>query len=190
MSQSPRLFRSRWVWVLVIGLCLTAAGLWQWLDTDANTPHPNPNTPWRVAFGRGSGWHGLNTVKVTSDGTVILHRYSPDRSDTHWKTATLNLSPTAVAEVLASVEENRLLGLQKEYRDEHISDGTQWVFLFQQGEYQKSVFFDNEFPRAIRRFAKDVDRILAANGSEQVVWQPAGSSRQHERELWDSIQKK
>jgi hypothetical protein len=147
-----------------------------------------------LEFGRGSGWHGLDTVKLDQTGRVVLHRMKSERKgdviDQSWETASLQISPEDLAEVLKAVESNELLGLRKEYH-ENISDGTQWVLWIKQGEQEKSVYFSNNFPRRIRAFAEELDTILTLAGSNKVAWQPVPDreSRQHERELWDSIKR-
>jgi hypothetical protein len=107
-----------------------------------------------------------------------------------WETATLQLSTEAVAEVLKAVESNDLMGLHRAYHED-INDGTQWVLWVKQGKREKSVYFDNRFPPAINQFAEQLDAILARAGFDKVVWQPVPEkeSRQHERELWDSIKR-
>jgi hypothetical protein len=101
------------------------------------------------------------------------------------------LPPEVVAEVLKAVESNGLMGLHKAYHDDNIADGTQWVLWIKQGEREKSVYFNNSFPRAITAFAGQLDAILARAGLDKVAWQPVPEreSRQHEKELWDSIKR-
>jgi hypothetical protein len=74
------------------------------------------------------------------------------------------LPPEAVAEVLKAVESNGLMGLHKAYHDDNIAAGTQWVLWIKQGEREKSVYFNNSFPRAITAFAGQLDAILARAG--------------------------
>jgi hypothetical protein len=78
-----------------------------------------PARPWRLGLGRGSGWHGFDTVKLDQTGRVILHRLSSSRRTcllvSDWETATLRLRPAALSEVLAAVEEHRLLELDRAY---------------------------------------------------------------------------
>lgn len=150
--------------------------------------------PFWLEFGRGSGWHGLNTVKIDQTGKVVLHRMkSESQQDVtvlSWEAATLQLSPEALAEVPKAVESNSLTGLHKAYHRD-IDDGTQWVLWLRHGEQEKSVYFDNSFPRGITTFAEQLDAILARAGSATVKWQPVpvSESRRHERELWDSIKR-
>jgi len=150
--------------------------------------------PFWLEFGRGSGWHGLDTVKIDQTGRVVLHQMKSDRQQNvnvlSWEVATLQLAPEAVAEVLEAVESNDLMGLHKAYHAD-IADGTQWVLWMKQGAREKSVYFDNRFPPAITRFAEQLDAILARAGLDKVAWQtvPERESRQHEKELWNSIRR-
>lgn len=73
--------------------------------------------PFWLEFGRGSGWHGLDTVKLDQTGRVVLHRMKSTP-----QVATLQLSPEAVAAVLGAVESNNLTGLHKSYHED-IADG-------------------------------------------------------------------
>lgn len=148
--------------------------------------------PFRLEFGRGSGWHGLNTIKIDQTGLVVLHRLNSEHRQIvnvmPWEVVTLQLPSEAIAEVLKAVETNDLMGLHKAYH-ENVADGTQWVLWIKQGDRQKSVYFNNHFPKAITRFAKQLDSIMAGAGLDKVEWKPVPEreSRQHENELWASI---
>jgi hypothetical protein len=150
--------------------------------------------PFWLEFGRGSGWHGLDTVKLDQTGRTVLHRMKSEHKDDveflSWQVATLQLSPRALGEVLKAVESNGLLGLHGEYHAK-IHDGTQWVLWIKQRDNEKSVYFNNNFPRRIRAFAEQLDTILAGAGYSRVAWQPVPGrqGRDHERELWDSIKR-
>ena len=143
----------------------------------------DPGMPWRLEFGRGSGWHGLDTVKLDQDGCVVLHSLK-----SKWQTATFNLPAEAVEEVLESLASNCLLELEKAYHAE-VVDGTQWVLLVRQQDQKKSVYFNNHFPDPIVRFAFQLDKILSASAGPNLRWAtvPFAQARDHERELWDCI---
>jgi hypothetical protein len=151
-----------------------------------------PTKPFRIEFGRGSGWHGLDTIKVDQDGRVVLHRENHQRQgDTiiqSWEKATLQLPPRSLTKVLEAVEANRLMELHKGYHA-NVADGTQWVLWIKQGNQEKSVYFNNHFPEQIVRFAERLDGILSECGVDKLDWQvvPAVETRRNERELWDSI---
>jgi len=150
--------------------------------------------PWKIEFGRGSGWEGLDTVKLTDDGKVILHRQTWQAANgirsAKWETAQLALPRDAVANVLATVSKTRLLDLHREYHA-NVADGTQWVLWITQGGNAKSVYFNNHFPSEILQFASSLDEVLVQNGLQTVKWDPvpAGKESQHERQLWDSIKR-
>jgi hypothetical protein len=157
----------------------------------------DPSMPYRIEFGRGSGWHGLDTAKLLQDGTVTLHRQArgtdrdTGRIHVFWETATLKLSRQALEKVVAAVEANRVLDLDRVYREPGVFDGTQWVLWVEQGGKEKSVYFDNRFPGEIVRFAAALDGILAENGSDKVDWHrvAAADAGKHQRELWASIKR-
>ncbi len=150
--------------------------------------------PWKIEFGRGSGWEGLDTVKLTDDGKVVLHRQTWQADNgirsAKWETAQLALPRDAVASILATVSKTRLLDLHREYHA-NVADGTQWVLWITQGRNAKSVYFNNHFPNEILQFASLLDEVLVQNGIQAVKWDPvpAGMERQHERQLWDSIKR-
>jgi hypothetical protein len=141
----------------------------------------DPKKPFRIELGRGSGWFGLDTIKVSEDGTVVIHRQQDI-----WYKATMQLSEDSLADVLQAVADNRLLGLHKAYHANNVMDGTQWVLWIKQGAEEKSVYFNNHFPKEIVRFATTLDAILAKSGSGNLIWSPA-SGRDHEKELWKSL---
>jgi hypothetical protein len=156
--------------------------------------HIDPKKPYRIELGRGSGWHGLDTVKISEDGAVVLYRNQEAASVAAWSQgpwykATMQLSAESLAKVLQAVEDNHLLALHKAYHAD-VADGTQWVLWIKQGDEEKSVYFNNHFPQEIVRFAGAVDAVLADSGSSNFTWYPVlGSSRDHEKELWNSIKR-
>src|SRR5690242_5949767 len=70
--------------------------------------------PFWLELGRGSGLHGLETVKMDQTGKVVLHRQKlTDEGNVTvqtWELATLELPPETVAEVLKAVDANGLMG--------------------------------------------------------------------------------
>lgn len=89
----------------------------------------DPTKAFQIEFGRGSGWHGLDTIAVESSGAVTLFRRGADA----WETGTLSLPSKAVDDVVAAVEGNALLRLNRVYQDPRVADGRQWVFRARQG---------------------------------------------------------
>jgi hypothetical protein len=181
---------------LVILIALAAAGCSGRVEKDDRPAFAIDRTqPFWLEFGRGSGWHGLDTIKIDQTGRVVLHRMKSTLQENvnvlSWEVATVQLPPELVADVLKAVESNGLMGLHKAYYDDNIADGTQWVLWIKQEQREKSVYFNNSFPHAITAFAEQLDAILALAGLDKVAWQPVPEreSRQHEKELWDSIKR-
>ena len=154
----------------------------------------DPSTAWQFEFGRGSGWHGLDTVKLDQNGRLVLHRLKRERQGEvivlSWETATAQLPSDAVAKVFEAVGTNRLLVLDKAYHAD-VCDGTQWVLWVRQGDREKAVYFDNHFPDPIVRFAERLDEVVSASVGPGLRWRavPPFWSRDHERELWESIKR-
>jgi hypothetical protein len=188
-SSYPLLLpKSRRDWLVAFAVALLFVVWWH------RPAQFDPDVPFLVEFGRGSGYFGLDTIKVFQDGTVTLCRkglwYDFGEARLRWATAVLRLPPGSLAQVLDAVEKNRLLGLDREYHAD-ILDGTQWVLRVKQGEKGRVVYFNNRFPEEIVRFAEDLDRILAENGLERVRWRRVAEADawEYQRALWVSIRR-
>lgn len=153
-----------------------------------------PAQEYKVEFGRGSGWVGLATIKLESSGKVViceprylLERVQAKKFDMVLAEGTCNLTPEDVLKVANLIKDLKLNGLAKAYHG-GVYDGTQWVFFLQQGGQQKSVYFDNKFPKVIERFAKALDGILEPY-KNKAVWQQVakGHERDNGKSLWESI---
>jgi hypothetical protein len=179
--KSPR------AWVVAAAVGVASLLLWQGLTY--NRDRFNPTLPYWVKFGRGSGRCGLDTVKVTEDGTAILHRRA--HSGGGWETATLRMTAASLDRVAHAIKDNRLFGLQEAYHG-GVADGTQWVLWLKQGQQEKAVYFDNHFPDEVLRFADDLDLALAESGLEMEAWRGIGDAvaREHQRDLWDTIRRR
>jgi len=120
--------RRRWLWLLLVGvigvgeelaplfvtLPFTVSEGYEPSDSPRNFPATkvvkddrpafqiSPEEPWRIEFGRGSGWHGLDTVKLDQDGRAVFHRLKSMRQGDafvlSWETATAQFPPDAVAD--------------------------------------------------------------------------------------------
>jgi hypothetical protein len=185
------LLKSRRVWVAAAAVVLTLVVAWH---LSAFSSRLDPDVPYRIDLGRGSGWHGLETVKVRQDGTVLLHRQQVERKEEpkgvviylYWETTTLHLPEGALAKILDAVAANRLLGLRREYIDSEVQDGSQWVLWIQQGDREQVVYCSNRFPEELVQFAVTLDEILAENGLERAEWHRVAYS-DHDGELWRCI---
>jgi hypothetical protein len=87
--------------------------------------------------------------------TVKVGRYEPV-----WARTSFQLKEHEIRRIGNAIQELALCDLGKRYRDPMIADGTQWIFLLRQNGRQKVVFFDNYFPRSIRRFSSVINDVL------------------------------
>ena len=126
--------------------------------------------------------NGLETISIAEDGQTTLHRSVRSGG---WEYASLRLTAKQLEAIAEAVTRRGLFRLANAYHAP-IHDGTQWVLWIRQGEREKAVYFDNSFPRAIRAFADDLDRILSPAGYDQLRWKRT-NARTHDDELWKAI---
>jgi hypothetical protein len=186
-TSDSRGSRLRWPWalgvVVSLGLLMHCAFAGERTVSDPAGSLPFDATqPFKLDFGRGSGWHGLDTVAIAQDGQTSLHR---SRRNGSWERSSLRLSAEQIRAVARAVARHGLPRLAKEYHTD-IADGTQWVLWIRQGQRQKATYFNNNFPDSIRHFARQLDGVLRSAGYDALRWQPV-KSRDHEKELWNSI---
>lgn len=176
---------------LIVILMLVPPAMGQEFPLSRTTPSKSP--PFTVdpakdfhfELGRGSGAMGLDTISFGRDGVVTLYRQSPEE---RWQTATLTLDAAATARIFETVRTEGIMEMAAAYHAD-MNDGAQWVLWMTQAEHTKAIYFNNHFPRAVRRLAKTIDTELAAAGLATVQWKKVRQkeSRLHEKPLWNSI---
>lgn len=156
------------------------------IQTDPRSPFDlDPTKVFTIELGRGSGWHGLDVVKIDETGFVELQRVQGGTVET----GSLRLSAANITKLTQMVNSRKLTTMGKSYIASRVADGTQWVLWIEQGPNQKSIYFSNTFPAQITAFAADLDALLANAGMTNVTWTPlpAGTGRDHQKQLWDRI---
>lgn len=160
------------------------------------TPDPQPaidlslDEPFELMFGRGSGWHGLDVVQISPDGSVEVTRATQalrdDVIELTFEVAQLQLSPEAMRKVLERVDGGGLMAMDAMYIDERMADGTQWVFWCRQGEHEKVIYFSNHFPGQIEQFAGSLDSELEEAGLSATTWRASDevAYRARNAQLW------
>ena len=138
----------------------------------------NLREPFKIQLGRGSGLKGLTTITINESGNVVV--LEPENS----RSCNFSISKHELTSILKSVSSNRLMSLYKAYHDDDINDGTQWIFLIQQGANRKSIYFNNYFPKQIRAFGNRLDEVLSMDNRE-LTW----SSSEEVSDLWGTIDK-
>ncbi len=153
----------------------------------------DPTSPFVIGLGRGSGWHGLNTVYITEEGKATLHRpfirHEADGGQRLiWKTGELQLSEETIQEVIETLSTYHLFTLHRGYYANAL-DGAQWTFFLRQGRHGKFVYCDNHFPDNLVVFAEWLETLLMQHGLDTIQWEtvPEENERKHEQEFWDSM---
>lgn len=150
------------------------------------------DTPYKLEFGRGSGWHGLNTIAIDEKGEITLHRQQKKKhTNYYWETATLTGNKEIIKQIAQHIQDLHLVEMERAYYAD-IHDGTQWIFWLIQNGQEKSIYFDNHFPGAIQDFAIAIDNILKSAGLESAKWTPVPIDKklQHQKPIWNSIKDK
>jgi hypothetical protein len=147
----------------------------------------DPSKPFVVEFGRGSGWHGLDVVKVDQTGSVQLSRISGQNVES----TSLQLSNTDLATLVGLVNANQLTSMARMYADPRIVDGTQWVLWIEQSPSEKSIYFNNSFPNQITAYAHGLDALLQKAGLSAATWSALPKQRaiDQQKALWAHIER-
>ena len=143
--------------------------------------------PFVIEFGRGSGWHGLDVIKIDGTGAVELHRIA---SGANIEAAWLRLSDAQKKELADLVNAQRLTSMGRTYTQPDVADGTQWVLWIQQMTMEKSVYFNNAFPTEIKAFAAGLDGLLENAGLSKASWTliPNQQGIDQQAAVWARIQ--
>lgn len=165
-------------------------------ETDTRPPIQfDVSKPYRLEFGRGSGLEGLDTIALDENGHIILHRLKVEEKNDvihhYWERSNLYLSAQMTEEIAKLILDLRILDMKRAYHAD-VHDGTQWIFWLVQDGQEKSIYFNNHFPKAIQKFAVELDNKLKIVGIENAQWTrvPDKQTRQHEKAIWDSIEEK
>jgi hypothetical protein len=143
--------------------------------------------PFVIELGRGSGWHGLDVVKIDETGAVRLARVEGRQNP---ESASLQLSNADVATLVGLINTNRLTSMGRVYSDPRVADGTQWVLWVEQSPSQKSIYFNNSFPSQINAFAGGLDALLQKAGLSAAKWSvmPAQQAQDQQKALWARVE--
>jgi hypothetical protein len=178
-----RILRSKWSWICLLAVTAVAFGwgLYSW-----GRPDPlEPDAQFELQFGRGSARHGLDVLRVTSDGNAV-YEYQPDLNV--WERRRFRLGVQALADLRKAIDDLDPWSMPAVYRA-NIADGTQWILLIRVEGREKAVYFDNNFPDAIQRLADHIDHRIIAPLADPVPPEsvPSWHQRKHEKELWEAV---
>jgi hypothetical protein len=171
-AAPPRLFQ-RPIFrlsLLLLLLALAIAGYVEGKDRTVLEPDVfpfDPSKPFRLQLARGSGYQGQNTVAVSANGYTSMHRLLGACQREHTTTKLTHNQLLAIAD---AISRHNLPGLNTDYIDGHIKDGTQWSLSILQAGRAKHVYFSNRFTCSIWYFAIDLDDILTWSDPKTLVW--------------------
>lgn len=159
-------------------------------------PDPKPSfrfdatKSFKLDFGRGSGWNGLDTISISEAGHVELFRDLTMRNSA-WEHATLQLTPAQIAEVAKAFEQYAVARKGRSYSRREVADGEQWILWVRQGDDDQATYFSNAFPNEIKLFANDIDNILDRAGFKTLSWTSVHQAewRLHEKDIWASLRR-
>lgn len=174
-----------WTGLAIVGVLACATGLYVYAFVyDGRTSIP-PEKKFEFQFGRGSGWHGLDLLRITSDGTS---EYEFQESQGEWRHKAFVIPAKQVEDLREAINRFGILDLNRHYHG-GVHDGTQWCLLIKVEGESRSFYFDNNFPGPIRKLAGFVDQSVlepfAAPVQATIV--PTRNHRKHEKEIWASI---
>jgi len=106
-----------------------------------------------------------------------------------WEESTLKITKESLREIIHLLNQLDLINLKETYSNPKVMDGSQWILRLTQGEKDKAIYFNNNFPVQIKTFAEKLDKILNNNGLKTLKWTavPYENSGKHDDALWMSI---
>ena len=137
-----------------------------WLGTGACM---SPKTAWNeklhhgdfaFVLGEGSGWHGYDVLRIAATGEARYTFAKLEGSRTVWRALEFRVDKAKMAELRATLNEQKYFSLEAEYRNPEVQDGTQWFVKVRIGDRKKGVYCDNEFPPEIVRISEFVHREI------------------------------
>ena len=156
------------------------------LNRDLIRPVPWPvvyDSTFEFQLGQGSGWQGLNLIKITADGNAV---YQYESFSNVWSRKTFQLTPVEVQSLADQVNELKIVALDDHYRAS-VHDGTQWCILVKSQGHRKRIYCDNRFLRRIEKLAAFVHEKIIDRAGEKAVAVSISPDRfrEFEAEIWD-----
>ena len=173
-----------WLSLGILVLAVTAASFaFSFFRTERETLPPD--SKFEFQFGRGSGWHGLDLLRITSNGQA---EYEFQTTAGEWRRKTFLVPEKQIVDLREAINDLGILDLRKSYHGD-VADGTQWCLLIKEEGKARSFYFDNSFPAPIQKLADFVDRTILEPFADPIEGKlvPARHHREHEKEIWASV---
>ena len=126
-------------------------------------------------LGQGSGWHGYNTLRVSASGRCECryHVVEIDAGNVRrqaWRKAEFRLTAEIQRQVRASLEAADFFGLDSQYINRRIADGTQRPIALRASDQEKRIYCSNTFPEALRKLSRAIrEQIVVLHRLELVT---------------------
>jgi uncharacterized membrane protein YfcA len=168
------------VGLIVIGSILLVQSIWQ-----EKRPILVQDETFEFQLGQGSGWHGLDLLKITADGKAV-YEYQSSRGE--WERKTFFVDKASMDALICKINSLKIMELDRAYHGD-VADGTQWCLLIKSNGRAKSVYCDNNFPERIEKLAAFVHETIIEpfGGKAEARAVPPRECRKHEKEIWESI---
>jgi hypothetical protein len=169
-----------WLAATLVGLAGLRV-LWYFLENKAD---PDRGIDFWFQLGQGSGWHGLDLIRITADGRVS-YEY---RTSEGWTRKRFTINQKMVQSLKEKINALGIRNLKRAYH-RPIADGTQWCLLIKEDDPPKSIYCDNQFPKPVVDLAEFVHENIVEPNSNMLKGVIVGERdhEMHEKELWNSI---
>jgi antitoxin component YwqK of YwqJK toxin-antitoxin module len=149
--------------------------------------YPGPLGARDFAFilAQGSGWHGYDTLRVSARGKCEFYyfftapqvasvgdaRLGLRQGDLYhspvWRKAEFRLSNELQRQLRDALRTADLFGMQDQYIDRQVADGTQWVLRLRTEGREKRISCSNTFPEPLRQLSRALrDSVMAPHVME------------------------
>lgn len=145
-----------------------------------------PEKPFKLELGRGSGFLGLDIIRIDKNRSVSLIR----KQEYNWQHCSFKLTNQEAKEIIIAILKNKNCLLKKGYHADVI-DGIQWILFFSQENNEINTYFNNHFPKEIIELAEIMDKIVTKSNTRKVKWLefPENEANSQQKELWKRITK-
>jgi len=138
-----------------------------------------------LELGMGSGRSGLNVTSIDRAGRAH-HTYehrerTPKGTDVTWRRVDFTVSDAELAQLVALLDEEKLLQLHREYSDPSVSDGAQWIIHLRTRGRDKYVALSNAFPEPALRIARFVTGLVDARPE---LADESRDAKRNDQHLW------
>jgi hypothetical protein len=135
-------------------------------------------------LGTGSGRDGLDVTTLAGSGRGRHVWQVTEKGRASWRVSEFSVDDRVLGELVALLNELRILQQPKSTFAPDVHDGAQWILRIRTRERDKYIYASNAFPEALRRIGRfAIDRV---NGRSDLLAKSRRFSlgQLHDRHLW------